>query len=580
MDSRRRTATVAVAVAAASLFAAAPATFAQRERAEPQRFDVVLGLKRHQQDLNRFARGVARPVSPTYGHYLTPGQVGRRFGAGRFVTRRVRSFLRRRGIESEVDVTRSFVEALAGPGKTRRLFGRPNGHERVPQALRGKVRQVLLQPAQQGQFLPGSKRSGAAAASARGRAAEDLKPPHVRTGTPAGCTQGQNATTRAPDGSILGPSFTPNQVQQAYGATPLHDAGVTGRGVRVAIFGASGFGLQELRAYAQCFGLSVPTTRLVKVGTRTAGPTDDEAALDLQMVTMMAPGLKGLTVYSIGSAFDLVGFSEIIDPRNAPDGHPPDVISASFGQCETSEGRPEIRLNEYVLAAAAATGVTVAAGSGDVGAFCAGEKVGVYPSASRWMTSVGGTAFTLNSGNRILDEIPWNDQSFAPTLGLAAGGGSSRFLKRPPYQHDLGHWGNHRGYPDVALLADAFPGIALYCNFDVQDPKGLCDESRAGNPFQAGFGTSAATPLFAGIVALADQRLLAAGRPPLGFVNPLLYRLGRRGGEGALRDIVKGSIRLGSTGCCQAFGGYDRASGWGSVNAERLAAIALERGPR
>jgi subtilase family serine protease len=579
MGSRRRIAVASIALAGVSLCAAAPAAFAQGEEAKPQRFDVVLGLKRHQQDLNRFARHVASPASPDYGRYLAPGRVGRRFGAGPHVTHRVRSFLRRRGIQSEVDVTRSFVEALVSPHKARRLFGRPNGHKKVPRPLRGKVRQVLVQPAEPGQFLPGSKLGGGAAPSSE-RSKGDLKPPHVRTGTPAGCTQGQNATTRAPDGTILGPSFTPNQVEEAYGATPLHDAGVTGRGVRAAIFGASGFGLRELRAYADCFGLSVPPTRLVKVGTRNAGPTDDEAALDLQMVTMMAPGLESLTVYSIASPWDPVGFSEMIDPRNAPDGHAPHVISASFGQCETSEGRPAVRLTEHVLAAAAASGITVAAGSGDDGAFCSGEKVGVYPSASRWMTSVGGTAFTLNDANRIRDEIPWNDQSFAPTLGLAAGGGSSRFLKRPPYQHDLGRWGNHRGYPDVALLADAFPGIALYCNFDVKDPEGLCDESRAGNPFQAGFGTSAATPLFAGIVALADQRLLAAGRPPLGFVNPLLYRLGRRGGDGALRDIFKGSIRIGKTGCCQAFPGYDRASGWGSVNAERLAAIALMHGPR
>jgi len=134
MGSRRRIAagSVALAVAAVSLYATAP-TFARGERAEPQRFDVVLGLKRHQQDLNRFARKVARPVSPKYGQYLSAQQVGRRFGAGRHLVHKVRFFLRRRGIESQVDVTRSFVEALAGPGKTRRLFGRPNGNERVPQ---------------------------------------------------------------------------------------------------------------------------------------------------------------------------------------------------------------------------------------------------------------------------------------------------------------------------------------------------------------------------------------------------------------------------------------------------------------
>jgi subtilase family serine protease len=577
MRVRTATASAAFSVAAVSLFSAAPASSADASAAQPPRFDVVLGLKRSQQDLNRFARSVARPGSPAYGDYLSPARVGARFGAGRNVTRRVRGFLGRRGIRSELDVTRSFVEALVPAPKARRLFGAPTGH-RVPRPLRRKVRQVLLEPTQPGQFLPGTRRN-ASAAESRGQASEDLGPPHVRTGTPAGCPGGRDATYNwQPDGPVAGPAFTPNQIEDAYGATPLHDAGVTGRGVRVGIFSAPGFGRRELQAYARCFGFPVPTTRLVKVGTRGVGPTNSEAALDLQMVALMAPGLTSLTSYSIGSGFDLVGFSEMIDPRNGPGGHPPDVISASFGVCETAEGRAEIRLTEYVLAAGAATGVTVAAGSGDTGSFCEdGPDRAFYPSASRWMTSVGGTSLTLNDQNRIVAEIPWNDRPFAPRLGYGGGGGFSRILGRPPYQHDLGHRGDHRGYPDVALIAGAFPGIALYCNVDAQSN---CDESRPGNPFVASFGTSAATPLFAGIVALADQRLLASGRSPLGFVNPLLYRLGREGGHGVLRDIVNGSNSAIWKTCCQALPGYDLASGWGSVNAERLAAIAIRRGPR
>jgi hypothetical protein len=152
--------------------------------------------------------------------------------------------------------------------------------------------------------------------------------------------------------------------------------------------------------------------------------------------------------------------------------------------------------------------------------------------------SVGGTSLTLDEENRIADEIPWNNRAFAPRLGLGGGGGFSRLLRRPAFQRDLGAWGDHRGYPDLALVADAYPGIAIHCNLSPED---ICDPSRPGNPFHAGFGTSAATPLFAGIVALANQPLLAAGRPPLGFVNPLLYRLGRSGGQGILRDIVEGS---------------------------------------
>jgi kumamolisin len=288
------------------------------------------------------------------------------------------------------------------------------------------------------------------------------------------------------------------------------------------------------------------------------------------MLDMMAPGLESLTVYSVGSTAWPVIFSAMLDRRNAPDGRLPQLISVSAGDCETDDGRAEVRLTEHVLAAAAAAGITVAAGSGDAGSFCTeGPRRGFYPSASRWVTSVGGTALTLDEANRIVDEIPWNDQSFAPR-GLAGGGGFSRYLTRPPYQHGLDGWGDHRGYPDVALMADSYPGIAIYCK---ENAKGNCDPNVPGNPFTSVDGTSAATPQFIGLVALADQRLLAAGRPKIGFANPLLYRLGRSGG-GALRDVVTGSILFNpGYGCCDAHPGYDLASGWGSVNAERLAAL-------
>lgn len=473
-------------------------------------------------------------------------------------------------------MTRSFVEATVPAGRARRLFGRP-GHGRVPAKLRKRVREVLI-----GSALGGSSGSTSASSSSPlhgGRTDSDLDPPHIRTGTPSGCDLGRAATfSYEPQGPVAGPAFTPNQIEGAYGATPLHRSGVNGHGVRVAIYGAGGVGRRELSAYAACFGFRAPPVHLVKVGTKSPGPTSAEEALDLQMVSLMAPGVRGITAYEIGSGFFAAGFSAMLDPREAPGGHRPDVISVSQGDCETAFSRSEVHLTEYVLAAAAAAGVTVAAGSGDNGSFCPdGPNRAFYPSASPWATSVGGTSLTLTPDNAIADEIPWNDRSFAPMLGLGGGGGFGRVLDRPPYQHDLGDWGRRRGYPDVSLYADSFPGIAIYCK---EDSQGNCLASAPGNPFKAGFGTSAATPMFAGIVALADQRLLARGRPPLGFVNPLLYRLGRSGGGGVLRDITEGSNSALWPTCCDAAPGYDLASGWGSVNAERLAAIALRRGPR
>jgi subtilase family serine protease len=569
MGPRIATASIALMLGAVLLAASAPATVA---RGQSDRFDVVLGLDRPKGALERFALEVSTPASPRYGRYVSPRQVGLRFGAGNATVRAVLRFLRRNGIRGRVDITRSFVEALVPARRTRRLFGTP-GRTRVPRGLRGRVREVLVGQADPGDFLP--RDAGPAASPAPAA----FPPPHVRTGTPSGCSEGRNARFNyAPQGPVAGPAFTPNQIQDAYGAAPLHAAGITGRGVRVAIYGAGGLGLRELRAYARCFGLRAPPARLVMIGRRSAGPTSGEAALDLQMVALMAPGITSFTSYSIASTFWPVGFSAIIDPRNGPGGRAPHVVSVSLGECETGIERAEVGLAEHVLAAAAAAGITVAAGAGDNGSFCPdGPNRGWYPAASRWMTAVGGTAFTLDAANRIVDEIPWNDRPIAPRLPLGGGGGLSRFLPRPAYQAGLGGWGNRRGYPDVALIADSYPGITTYCNANRQ---GNCVASRPGNAFRAGFGTSAASPLFAGIVALANQRLLAARRPPIGFANPLLYLLGGGGGGGALHDIVAGSNAATWPGCCSADPGYDRASGWGSVNAQGLADVILQRGPR
>lgn len=541
-----------------------------------ERLEVVLGLERRQPALRRFALSVSEPTSPRYGHYLSPRRIGLRFGATDATLRSVLRFLHRHRIRGRVDITRSFVEALVPTRRARGLFKSPSGRGRVRRALRGRVHEFLLGPTERGQFLPRPRRAGAGSSQAPGQAGRSfLQPPHVRTGSPAGCPRGRNATIPIRNSPLAGPAFTPNQIQSAYGAANLHGTGVTGRGVRIGIYGAGGFGDGELHAFARCFGLRVPPTRLLKIGERTAGPTSFEAALDLQMATLMAPGLRSLTQYEIGSSLWPVGFSAMLDPRNGP---LPNVVSVSQGECETQVGQAEIRLTEQVLAAAAGAGITVAAASGDGGAFCtSGPLGGFYPGSSPWITSVGGTAFTLDDANRIVDEIPWNDLPSVPE-GLAAGGGFGRFLTRPPYQRGLGPWGDRRGYPDVALIADTYPGITMYCNLDAS---GNCARPGRGNPFKANSGTSFATPLLAGIVALADQRLLAAGRPPIGFANPLLYQLGREGGQGALRDIVRGSIPSPhGVHCCRALPGYDLASGWGSVNAEGLAAAALAGGPR
>ena len=540
-------------------------------RASGKQVDVVLRLEPRRSGVQRLARAVSDPSSPSYGEYLDPPAIGKRFGARQATRRQVRAFLSRRGVRARVDVTGSFAHALVPARTARPLFGSgKRKHGRIPRGLRGAVRVVLQEELAASEERSREDASADPAAPRQGQ----LAPPFARTGTPAGCEDGRDATFQPDDNAPLaGPAFTPNQIQTAYRAAPLHERGVTGEGVRAAILGAGGLGRRELRGFTECFGIEMPPARLIKVDTRSAGQTSDETALDLQMLTLMAPGLESISNYAVGSGFWPVDFAAMIDPRNAPDGELPHLISVSQGDCEDQLGRAEVDLSERVLAAAAAAGITVAAGAGDAGSFCGGSRVGFYPGSSRWATSVGGTALTLTDANAIADEVVWNDSP----LGLqgAGGGGSSGYLGPPFYQSGLGI-SNRRGYPDVSVAADGYPSIAIYCALT---PQGVCGKDPGENPFRAlGNGTSAATPLFVGAIALANQARLQAGAPPIGFANPLLYALGREGGAGALRDVVEGSNAL-VFDCCQAAPGFDLASGWGSPNAIGLAAAGALGSP-
>jgi hypothetical protein len=158
----------------------------------------------------------------------------------------------------------------------------------------------------------------------------------------------------------------------------------------------------------------------------------------------------------------------------------------------------------------------------------------------------------------------------------------SGLFARPSYQTGT-VGGPRREVPDVAMLADIAPGYAVYCSARqcVSD----------GSPqWQSVGGTSAATPLLAGGLALVDQSLHERGRADLGRVNPLLYNIGRSPvlATQVFNDVTKFSNDVGPyipgthqpLGCCTAGPGYDDASGWGSVNLAKLAAVALLVQPR
>src|SRR5581483_9391088 len=140
--------------------------------------------------------------------------------------------------------------------------------------------------------------------------------------------------------------------------------------------------------------------------------------------------------------------------------------------------------------------------------------------SSPWVTAVGGTSLGIGPGNVRAVETGWGTSDYAchtpPTCTrttwlYGAGGGVSVVFAEPSYQVSAGLTLRGRGVPDVAALAD--PQTGLLVGQTQTFPNGVYyDEYRLG-------GTSLASPIFAGIMALADQK---AGRPH-GFANPLFY---------------------------------------------------------
>jgi kumamolisin len=398
------------------------------------------------------------------------------------------------------------------------------------------------------------------------------------SGTPLGCSNGVHSG-----------GFTPNQYRTAYNYDALRSSGYAGAGERVALIEIDGFRYSDLSTFARCFGMGLPTVKTYKLGLKRALGPGPEATLDVEALDAAAPALADIEVFETRSD-DASVLRAYLAPLLAP-GSRPQVISSSVGLCEkysyAEDGGASIRTAERSFQLLASNGVTVVAASGDNGsADCtAGErhppaqdrKLAVdFPASSPWVTGVGGTQIRLNAANQIVQQLVWNDAHQLPDS--AGGGGLSHLFGRPSYQDGV-LTASHRGVPDVAMLADPGPGYAEYCS----------SPSCGGRPYWSTVGgTSASSPLLAGGVALVDEALRVHHQQTLGFLNPLLYRLGKDG-TGMFSDVTAYGNDVGPylpggdgrpLGCCSAGPGYDLASGWGSVDLGKLDSEALLLLPR
>ena len=405
------------------------------------------------------------------------------------------------------------------------------------------------------------------------------------TAAPAGAstgTTGAVATAGRAEQDCLQPvagCYAPRPFRSAYGIQGLLDRGIDGRGQTVVLPElanqppASPPGItdirQDLARFDSLFGLPAVQLQVVTTLARPTSPylAEGEEVEDVEIVHAIAPGAaivvdlvpSTATATAANFATALTSFVRLGLTQG-------DVISISGSVGEHFATHAEVTSIHSALQAARDHHVTVVASSGDTGAVSdlkggsAPVKELSLPASDPLVLSVGGTSLDANPATgEYYGEMAWNNVS-SPGDDDASGGGFSHLFARPSYQDGTKGTGATRGVPDVAADADAATGMALAMTAGGQNY--VVVPAR---------GTSAATPLWAAVVALADQY---AGRH-LGFVDAAIYRVGRSPGyRYAFHDITAGdnSVILPSsvvTGY-QATSGWDPVTGWGSPDAQVL----------
>jgi subtilase family serine protease len=373
-------------------------------------------------------------------------------------------------------------------------------------------------------------------------------------------------------------ALQPGDLATIYDIAPLYATGVTGSGQRIAVTGQSDISLSDIAAFRSNARLPVNVPSIVLVpGSPDPGITGSEAEADLD-VEWAGAIARNATVIYVNSMNVIDSFEYAISENLAP------VLSTSFafGPCEQDQPLASNLAIEEEALQANAQGITLLFASGDSGAAgcdSPGSAQAIYgpgvsfPASLPEVTAVGGARFndatglywnlsnstTGASAISYMPEIAWNEIQY----GLyASGGGMSLLFPKPQWQAGPGVPNDGaRDVPDLALAASPF-----------HDPYTVVIN---GAVKYVG-GTSAATPVFAGIIALLNQYYDSKGE---GNINPNLYRISQ---TNAFHDIVSGNnivpCNSGTPGCTAgSFGyaagmGYDLVTGLGSVDAYHLIA--------
>ncbi len=355
-------------------------------------------------------------------------------------------------------------------------------------------------------------------------------------------------STRRPNAASV--SYDPRTLAQLYN----FPSNLNGQGEAIALIElGGGYNTSDLTTYFQQLNIPVPQVTSVSVDGGNNAPTGDpnsadgEVELDVEVAGAIAPGAH-IVVYFAPNTDR--GFVDAITTAIHDATNKPSVISISWGSAEDQWTDQSRQTMDQAFQAATALGVTVCVAAGDNGS-SDGETDGLahvdFPASDPYVLGCGGTRLEASS-QQITSEVVWNEGT-----NSATGGGVSEKYTLPTWQTNVNVPPSAnpdkfvgRGVPDVAGNADPQTGYKVRVD---------------GQDIVIG-GTSAVAPLWAGLIALINQRL---GRS-VGFLNPTLYQNYQALQQNnAFRDITQGT-----NGAYSAGPGWDACTGLGSPNGTNL----------
>ncbi len=578
--------------------------------------------------LERFIAEATSKGSPLFGHYLAKGQFEARFGPSASTIGAVQAQLRTDGLRpTGVSANGLLVHFSGTAAKVASAFAteldsyrlRDGRHARasttapaLPSSIAGSVAAVVgLDDLERPRPLRVRRRASESARFPAAKAAPIAHP----SGAPDAC----HAATR--DATKLG-GLTDDQIANAYGAFGLYEAGDTGSGVHIGVFEQEPFATPDIQHFDTCyFGASAAAAMISRLdvvpleGGIPQGPgSDGEALLDVEDVSAMAPGAD-IDVYENPETPG----GEVAEIAAMVDEDRDQIITSSYGQpCEEEEQAAQPGTQEalnFLFQQGAAQGQTFLGAAGDSGSDNCEEihrEATVQPgqnpistgeiASQPYVLGVGGT--TITDAAQPIEEHVWND---GPEGG-AGGGGISGGFAMPSWQREASvpgielpgstdylnaasveqRFGYPTGFcddslpagaaantpcrlePDVSAQADEFTGAVTVYSAEY---RGVGEELAPDGWVTSG-GTSSATPIWAGMLALADASPTCRANPAttasgVGFASPLLYAVASNptAYAASFNDITEGNndqYGLDDGRVFPARPGYDLASGLGS----------------